>query len=123
MALGIRGILDYGEGNHGLLKRIEASLRDVPYWSHSPTSLPTSRIPQEPLQADLVAVARGLVAEEHTGARKMRELAEHENDIAGGLHSLLLEMMAMDSEKHARLLQFVQSRLHARVRAADGPTA
>jgi hypothetical protein len=31
-------------------------------------------------------------------------------------------MMAMDSEKHARLLQFVHDRLVARARTEDGPS-
>jgi len=118
VALVMRLILDDEQRHHGLLKRIEASLRDALYWSHSPTSLPASPTPQQPLQTDLAAIARVLVAEEHTGAHKMRELAEHERDISGGLHSLLLEMMAMDSEKHARLLQFVENRLHARAPTA-----
>jgi hypothetical protein len=122
VALVMRLILDDEVRHHGLLKRIEASLRDALYWSHSPTSLPTSPTPQQPLHADLAEVARGLIAEEHTGARKMRELAEQEKGIGSGLHSLLLEMMAMDSEKHARLLQFVRNRLYARAQVADGPT-
>jgi hypothetical protein len=36
------------------------------------------------------------------------------------LPSLLLEMMAMDSDKHARVLQFVERRLAARARAEGG---
>ncbi len=52
----------------------------------------------------------------------MRSLAEQEKGIDAGLDSLLLEMMAMDSEKHAHLLQFVQQRLEQRARAADGPS-
>jgi rubrerythrin len=120
VALVMRLILDDEERHHGLLKRIEASLRDALNWSHSPTSLPTSPSVQEPLHADLAAVARELVAEERTGARTMRELANNEKDISGGLHSLLLEMMAMDSDKHARLLHFVEERLKARAEAHYG---
>ena len=52
----------------------------------------------------------------------MRDLAQHEKTIDAGLDSLLLEMMAMDSEKHARLLQFVQQRLEKRARGVDGPS-
>ena len=52
----------------------------------------------------------------------MRHLAQQEKGIDDGLHSLLLEMMAMDSEKHARLLQFVVQRLEKRARATDGPS-
>jgi rubrerythrin len=122
VALVMRLVLDDEERHHGLLKRIEASLRDALYWSHSPASLPISPTDQEPLHADLAAVAHDLVAEERTGARKMRELANLEKDISGGLHSLLLEMMAMDSDKHARLLHFVEVRLKSRAQAHDGPS-
>jgi hypothetical protein len=122
VALVMHLILEDEERHHGLLKRIEASLRDALNWSHSPASLPTSPTIQPPLHADLAAVARGLVAEERTGALKMRELAAQEKGIGSGLHSLLLEMMAMDSDKHARLLHFVQDRLQARAQVADGPT-
>ena len=54
--------------------------------------------------------------------RDFRVMLEKEKGIDAGLDSLLLEMMAMDSEKHARLLQFVQQRLEQRARAADGPS-
>jgi len=69
-----------------------------------------------------VAITRNLVDEERSGARMMRDLAQREKGIDAGLDSLLLEMMATDSEKHARLLQFVQQRLEKRARAADGPS-
>jgi hypothetical protein len=121
IALVMRLILDDEQRHHGLLKRIEASLRDALYWSHSPASLPTPPTTHQPLHADLAAVARGLIAEEYAGAHTMRGLAEQEKGIGGGLHSLLLEMMAMDSEKHARLLHFVHDRLQARAQAEDGP--
>lgn len=52
----------------------------------------------------------------------MRDLAQREKGIDAGLDSLLLEMMATDSEKHARLLQFVQQRLEKRARGVDGPS-
>jgi hypothetical protein len=52
----------------------------------------------------------------------MRDLAQREKGMGAGLHSLLLEMMAMDSEKRARLLQFVQQRLEQRAQTTDGPS-
>jgi hypothetical protein len=51
----------------------------------------------------------------------MRDLARREKRVGSELHTLLLEMMAMDSEKHARLLEFVRDRLAGRDRATDGP--
>jgi rubrerythrin len=115
-------ILDDEQRHHGLLRRIESSLRDALYWTHSPNSLPDTTTPQEPIASELADVVRVLIAEEHTGARHMRELAKREQGIGSGLHSLLMEMMAMDSEKHARLLQFVQDRLAVRARLEDGPS-
>ena len=121
IALVMRLILDDEVRHHGLLRRIEATLRDALNWTHSASALPTVSGPQPPLSRDLVAITRNLVDEERSGARMMRDLAQREKGIDAGLDRLLLEMMAMDSEKHARLLQFVQQRLEHRARAADGP--
>ncbi len=116
VALVMRLILEDEERHHGLLRRIEVTLRDALNWTHSPSALPVSSVPQQPVGRDLVTITRGLVEEERTGARMMRDLAHRESGIDSGLHSLLLEMMAMDSEKHARLLQFVEQRLEKRAR-------
>lgn len=107
-------ILDDEERHHGLLLRMEASLRDALNWTHSASALPTSLSAGTPHARDLATVAKELISEERTGARKMRELARNEKGIDAGLDSLLLEMMAMDSEKHARLLEFVHQRLAQR---------
>lgn len=69
------------------------------------------------MAADLATLARALIEEERTGAQALRRLATQEKGLDSGLDSLLLEMMAMDSEKHAHLLKFVEKRLEARTRA------
>ena len=107
-------ILEDEERHHGLLRRMEATLRDAINWTHSPSALPTSTAPATPHQKDLGAIAKDLVAEERSGAHMMRDLARREKGIDAGLDSLLLEMMAMDSEKHAHLLEFVHDRLVSR---------
>jgi hypothetical protein len=122
IALVMQLILEDEERHHGLLKRIEASLSDALNWTHSPDALPGPGTPQHPVAKELAATTRILIEEERTGAHYLRELAHREKWIDAGLHSLLLEMMAMDSEKHARLLQFVQDRLAARAHAEDGPS-
>ena len=122
IALVMRLILEDEERHHGLLKRIEASLRDALNWTHSPNALPASAPPQRSVAGELAAAALLLIEEEHTGAHYLRGVAHLEKGIDSGLHSLLLEMMAMDSEKHARLLQFVHDRLAARASDADGPS-
>lgn len=114
IALVMQLILEDEERHHGLLKRIEATLRDAVNWTHSPDALPVSEPPQQPVTKALVDTARALLDEEHTGARYLRDLAHRHKDVSPGLQSLLIEMMAMDSEKHARLLQFVRDRLATR---------
>jgi len=109
----MRLVLEDEERHHGLLRRIEATLADALNWTHSPDALPTG-VPEPTGASDLAALACELVTEEHTGSRILRKLADQQRAIDGGLHSLLIDMMAMDSEKHAMLLRFVQRRLENR---------
>lgn len=118
IALVMRLILEDEERHHGLLRRIEATLRDALDWTHSPAALPPTTAPLGSVPTDLASVAADLIGEEQTGARKMRDLASQEKDLGDGFYSLLLEMMAMDSEKHAQLLEFVHDRLARRPHAA-----
>jgi rubrerythrin len=122
VALVMRLILEDEERHHGLLKRMEATLGDALNWTHTPSALPETTIPQRAVASELATTTRALIEEENTGARYLRKLANDEKGIDAGLHSLLLEMMAMDSEKHARLLKFVHDRLAKRARAEDGPS-
>lgn len=116
VTLVMRLILEDEERHHGLLKRIAATLRDALEWTHSPEALPKSAEQPAAPPADLAKIARELIDEEKTGARALRNLAQRERGVDGGLDSLLLEMMAIDSDKHARMLQFVQQRLESRPR-------
>jgi hypothetical protein len=116
IALVMRLVLEDEERHHGLLKRIEASLDDALNWTRSPNALPTGTPAADQAPA-MLALARELVDEERTGSKILHNMAEQQRSLDGGLYSLLIEMMAMDSQKHAKLLQFVQRRLeqHARV--------
>jgi rubrerythrin len=118
IALVMRLILDDEERHHGLLKRISSTLRDALNWTYSPDALPQTAIPTTPAAEDLTSLAGILIDEEKTGAQALRNLAHREKGLGSGLDSLLLEMMAMDSEKHARLLQFVERRLQSRARTS-----
>lgn len=122
VALVMQLILEDEERHHGLLKRMASTLRDTLDWTHSAEALPkgldtvTDAAPE-----DLAKIAHELIDEEKTGAQALRNLAQRERGLDSGLDSLLLEMMALDSDKHARLLQFVQRRLEARARVASHP--
>ncbi len=54
-------VLEDEQRHHGLLQRIESSLRDALNWTHSPNALPDAATPQEPVTADLAEVDRLLV--------------------------------------------------------------
>lgn len=114
VALVMRLILEDEERHHGLLKRMQATLSDALNWTHSANALPPTGVVQQPVATDLAAAAHALIEEERTGVRYLRNLAREQKRADAGLHSLLLEMMAMDSEKHAKLLQFVEQRLSKR---------
>ena len=119
IALVTRLILDDEVRHHGLLKRLATTLRDALYWTQSPEALPkTGSVEGEASSEALVALAQALIKEEQAGAHMLRELAHRGKGLDSGLDSLLLELMAMDSDKHAHLLRFVERRLQARVRAA-----
>ena len=120
IALVMRLILDDEQRHHGLLTRIATTLRDGLNWTQSPEALPKSHVGEETSRAaELAGAARLLIEEEHAGAQAMRRLAQQERGLDSGLDSLLLEMMAMDSEKHAHLLRFVEKRLAARARGSQ----
>jgi len=115
LAMGI--ILEDEERHHGLLKRIEATLRDALDWTHSPEALPAPTAPAQRVTKTMVDTAGALIKEEHNGARALRDLAHREKDVGYSLQGVLIEMMALDSEKHARLLEFVHDRLERRARS------
>jgi hypothetical protein len=100
-----------------LLHRIASTLRDALNWTHSPDALPQPTGAAQASPEDLSTLAHALIDEEKTGAQTLRRLAAREKGLGSGLDGLLLEMMAMDSEKHAHLLQFVQRRLNTRARS------
>src|SRR5207249_5749264 len=53
IALVMRLILEDEERHHGLLRRIEVTLRDALNWTHSPSALPEPALPQQPIARDL----------------------------------------------------------------------
>jgi hypothetical protein len=121
IALVMQMILDDEQRHHALLGRMATSLRNALEWRHDPGALPNGSESNPPVHTELLATTRELIREEQDGARYLRELGARERAINAGLDTLLLEMMALDSEKHAHLLRFVEDRLRAAARREDGP--
>ena len=97
--------------HHTLLERLEAQFERelAPATQGEDLALGP---PAEGLSAvALAASARALADQEQDGVRLLRELARHHEGMYAGLFSLLLEGMALDSQKHERVLRFVEQRL------------
>ncbi len=106
-------VLGDEERHHHLLERIATSLAGAVHWWHPAEALPSLTVQPEPAAREAIEATRALIREEHAGARELRQLARREKRLAGGLETLLLETMAIDSEKHERILRFVLKRLES----------
>jgi rubrerythrin len=91
--------------HHRLLRRIAKSLQEQLTWQASPDALTPVRTATSPEKV------RSLEQEERRGAVELRELAARQRSSNSELACLLLETMALESEKHALLLSFVGRRL------------
>lgn len=110
----MRLVLEDEERHHQLLVRMAASLRDALHWTQSAGALPTGAAPGGRSDAELLAITRARIREEREGMRQFKDLAKRHAHVAGGLFSLLLETMAMDSQKHEHILRFLLKRVEAR---------
>jgi len=106
-------VLGDEERHHHLLQRIATSLAGAVHWWHPAEALPSPTRQPEPATREAIEASRALIREEHAGARELRQLARREQRLGGGLETLLLETMAMDSEKHERIVRFILKRLQS----------
>jgi rubrerythrin len=68
--------------------------------------------------AEVTADLRGLIRDEHEGARYLRHLGRKEPNLYAGLYQLLLETIARDAEKHALILRYLLRRMEGSVKAS-----
>lgn len=95
--------------HHQLFEQLAASLREQLNWTASSAEHATQA------DSESATAVRALAEDERRGARALRELSNRRNPAArSGLVYQLLQTMAMDSDKHARLLDFVATRLSPR---------
>jgi len=102
-------ILEDEERHHSLMRRLATRLKDDLYWSQTPDALraprPASVDPKE------YESLRNFVASERAGIHELQDFAGRADGLYGGLPTALLEMMALDSQKHEHLLRFLFRRL------------
>jgi hypothetical protein len=101
----MRLLLDEEERHHQVFREMASCVRsDVTRGIGYET-------PLYPTKREVLDALRGFVAQERKGAEQLRTLARCHGVLYGGLFGLLLDLMAMDSEKHASILRFVLKQL------------
>ncbi len=100
--------------HHGLLERMAARLRDDLRWTHSPDALPSGALVRAAGPNETPEVLNRLAKEEREGVDHLRRLAHEVSNLHSGLLALLLEMMALDSEKHEKVMRYIARRLEVR---------
>jgi hypothetical protein len=100
--------------HHTLLQRIATSLHDRLKWATDSSALPIGTEPATRTDGETVETVRALELEERRGTQQLRDLARRDRTTETGLPCLLLETMAVDSDKHAHLLAFVAEHLASR---------
>lgn len=83
-------------------------------WAHSPDLRAGACQEQGGPDHEAAMRVRRLAPHEYDGVRHFKQPAERSRDEYGGLLSLLLEAIAMDSQKHEKMLRFVEQRLAGR---------
>ena len=112
------GMIVEDEQRHdALLRSMIRRLQEEVEFVASPDAVPVptgSGLGTVEAAAEIAASVRGLMRNEHEGARHLRHLARQEPTLYGGLYPLLLETIARDSEKHATILRYLLHRLDER---------
>ena len=106
----LRMLVEDEKRHHAAFERIAASLTDRLTWSAEQAEAGAA----EAGDFATIQLVQALEEEEHNGAQALRELAHRARRGDDYLSCLLLEAMAMDSEKHAYLLRMVAERLSHR---------
>lgn len=118
IALVMQLVVEDEERHHRLMEQVATRLNDDLRWTSTPGALPAATRGAVVTTSISLAEARRLADDERQGVTHLRRLAREIAALHDGLPALLLEMMALDSEKHERVLHYVEHRLAANERAA-----
>jgi rubrerythrin len=104
-------LVEEEDRHHALLQQMATRLRDDLEWTHSPEALPTTAVPPGVEHAGDAVTLLAHIREEQKSTQHLRALAKKNANLYGGLFALLLQLMALDGDKHARILRFVCQRV------------
>ena len=109
----MRLVIEDEQRHHALLKRMVISLEDSLHWTHSPDAFPAGSAQKQVRPTEVIETTREFIRREREDARQFRKLAREEGQTYGGLFKVLLESIALDSQKHAGILRFILQRLQS----------
>jgi hypothetical protein len=98
----LRMLVQDEEHHHRVLSVIGTELRTLVYTGVRPLDLPPRAV--DPVVVDEL---RELATMEREGTKELRLLAEQSPTLLRGLAQLVLQLMALDSEKHELILEYV----------------
>jgi hypothetical protein len=110
LALLMQMVVDDEARHHGLLDRMAARLKASLEWTKVARALPTGAEDTGAPTPGLVAGLETYAQQDEEGARHLRRLAAEHADLYDGLFGLILETMALYSDKHARILRYLEQR-------------
>lgn len=97
--------------HHGILKRMESQLEaELGEKASGPFSGSAGELEPD-VRATALAELKDLGEHESTGASHLHDLAKQARSAGSDLLGLLLDSLATDSEKHHRLLGFIEKRI------------
>jgi hypothetical protein len=107
-------VVEDEQRHQSLLQSMVRRLQQEVEFVDEPGALPVGDRVTSPADGEMAVTLRGLIRDEHEGARHLRHLARQEPHLYDGLYPLLLEGIARDSEKHATILRFLLLRVEER---------
>jgi Mn-containing catalase len=113
----LRMLVEDEEHHHRVFRAMAMSLRAVATSASREINLPPRGVP-----TTAVEPLRKYAKQERETVDKLRALADQAPDLFGGLFALLLQLVALDGEKHELILRFVVKELEA-ARDIEGRSA
>jgi rubrerythrin len=113
VAMLLQLIIDDEERHHRVLHGIARMLRDDLDRSKTPCAVPEGRAEVVVVSTEMAEAIRAAMEDERQATRRFRTLARRQAASQEGIITLLLERLAMDSQKHQCILAFIARRLKA----------
>ncbi|MBM2810619.1 MAG: hypothetical protein HW416_1378 [Chloroflexi bacterium] len=101
----MRMVLEDERRHHAVFQSMFAILEDML------SGLSRTPSPEVPADPSVASILEDAAREEREGAERLLQLAREQGTLCEGMFGLLLDLMARDSQKHERILDFAARRL------------